>query len=69
MLVPASPIAIPSVKALLENRGLDRVRTYPGPVTAPAVVIGARRVSITDISPAGRMPMGDGSGWREEMLH
>jgi asparagine synthase (glutamine-hydrolysing) len=50
------------VRGLLEARGLEHVRTYAAPAGAPTVVLGARRLSIIDLSPRGRMPMGDGEG-------
>jgi asparagine synthase (glutamine-hydrolysing) len=58
ILVPESVAARLDVRALLEPRGLEHVRTYPAPESAPVMILGARRLSIIDLSPRGRMPMG-----------
>jgi asparagine synthase (glutamine-hydrolysing) len=65
ILVPEGALRDPQVRGLLESRGLEHVRAYPGGVQAPAAVLGARRLSILDLSTAGRMPMGtpDGRLW------
>jgi len=65
ILLPEEAAAEPRIRALLEPRGLDHVRTYPGRAHAPASILGTRRLSIIDLSIAGRMPMGspDGRVW------
>jgi asparagine synthase (glutamine-hydrolysing) len=62
LLLPAAAASRPDVRALLEPRGLEHVRTYPAAPGAPAIVLGARRLSIIDLSPRGRMPMGGPGG-------
>src|SRR5262245_31436698 len=65
ILVPEGALRDDQDRGLLEPRGLEHVRTYPAGVGAPAAVLGARRLSILDLSTAGRMPMGtpDGRVW------
>jgi hypothetical protein len=43
-------------------RARDHVRTYDDDAMGPAVILGARRLSIVDLSPRGHMPMGDERG-------
>jgi asparagine synthase (glutamine-hydrolysing) len=62
LLLPAATAALPEVRALVEARGAEHVRTYPAPAAGPSVVLGARRLSIIDLSPRGRMPMGAAEG-------
>jgi len=62
ILLPEATAQSASVRSLLESRGLDHVRTYPAGPGAPSVVLGARRLSIIDLSPRGRMPMGTAGG-------
>src|SRR5205809_7267793 len=62
ILIPEQAQHDPSVRALLEPRGWDHVRTYPASTSAPAAVLGSRRLSIIDVSPAGRMPMASRHG-------
>jgi asparagine synthase (glutamine-hydrolysing) len=65
ILVPEAALRDHQIRSLLEPRGLEHVRTYPGGVQAPAAVLGARRLSILDLSTAGRTPVGtpDGRLW------
>jgi asparagine synthase (glutamine-hydrolysing) len=65
ILLPDEAARDAAVRALLEARGWEHVRTYPGSRQAPAAVLASRRLSILDLSPAGRMPMGtpDGRVW------
>ncbi len=62
ILVPDYALRIPEVRGLLERRGLDHVRTYPAAGSVPGAVLGSRRLSIIDLSPRGRMPMGTAGG-------
>jgi asparagine synthase (glutamine-hydrolysing) len=62
LLLPVATAARSDVSALLAARGMEHVRTYAATAGAPAVVLGARRLSIIDLSPRGRMPMGDPDG-------
>lgn len=65
ILLPDEAVRNSAVRSLLEDRGWEHVRTYTGSRRAPAAVIINRRLSILDLSPAGRMPMGtaDGRVW------
>jgi asparagine synthase (glutamine-hydrolysing) len=65
ILLPDEATRDTGVRILLEGRGWEHVRTYPGSRQAPAAVLASRRLSILDLSPAGRMPMGtpDGRVW------
>jgi asparagine synthase (glutamine-hydrolysing) len=65
ILLPEEAAHDAAVRALLEARGWEHVRTYPGSRQAPAAVLASRRLSILDLSAAGRMPMGtpDGRVW------
>jgi len=58
ILIPETAAQSAAVRSLLESRGLEHVRTYPAAAGAPSVVLGARRLSIIDLSSRGRMPMG-----------
>src|SRR5438128_5153037 len=62
ILIPETAASDPAIRSLLEPRGWEHVRTYPGSSTAPAAVLGARRLSIIDLSVAGRMPMASHDG-------
>src|SRR3990167_6354111 len=62
LLLPEEALQDPEVRALLESLDRTHIRTYPGSRAAPAAVLGARRLSIIDLSPRGRMPMGNGDG-------
>src|SRR5688500_5441664 len=62
ILVPAPSLADPDVRALLDGYDPRHVRTYAGAAQAPSVVIGARRLSIIDLSERGRMPMSSADG-------
>ena len=57
ILIPEGSKHDAGICALLEPRGWEHVRTYPGAAAAPAAVLGSRRLSILDLSSAGRMPM------------
>jgi asparagine synthase (glutamine-hydrolysing) len=65
LLVPSAAAGEPNIRSLLERLDPAHVRTYPSAPPAPAMVLGARRLSIIDRSPRGRMPMGtdDGRRW------
>lgn len=65
ILIPEEAARDREIRALLEARGWEHVTTYPGSVEAPAAVLGNRRLSILDLSPEARMPMGtpDGRVW------
>jgi len=58
LLVPSSAALEPGILSLLERLDPAHVSTYPAVASAPAVVLGSRRLSIIDRSPRGRMPMG-----------
>jgi asparagine synthase (glutamine-hydrolysing) len=58
LLVPEAATADPEVRAVLGRRGWDHVLTYPGSAEAPAAILGARRLSIVDLSMQARIPMG-----------
>ena len=62
ILLPDEAMRDPEILAVLERRGLEHVMTYPGSAEPPAAVLGNRRLSILDLSPAGRMPMGSPHG-------
>jgi asparagine synthetase B (glutamine-hydrolysing) len=64
ILLPEGALRDDQVRSLLEPRGWEHVRTYPGGVHAPAAILGTRRLSILDLSTAGRMPMGTPAGSR-----
>ena len=57
LLVPSTVRREPQILSLLERLDPDHVRTYPAVASGPAVVLGARRLSIIDRSSRGRMPM------------
>ena len=65
ILLPDAASRDPAVRSLLEPRGWEHVQTYPGSASAPAAVLGSRRLSILDLSPEARMPLGspDGRVW------
>lgn len=65
LLLPSPVAREPQIHALLERLDPDHISTYPARPSAPAVVLGARRLSIIDRSPRGRMPMGtdDARAW------
>lgn len=65
LLLPEQALRDSEVQALLAPFDPTHIRTYRGSAAAPAVVLGARRLSIIDLSPRGRMPMGnvDGRVW------
>jgi asparagine synthase (glutamine-hydrolysing) len=65
ILIPDNALADAGVRALLSAYDSKHVRTYAGSAQAPAVVLGARRLSIIDVSARGRMPMAspDGRLW------
>ncbi len=65
ILLPDEAARDGNVRSLLEARGWEHVRTYPGSRRAPAAVLANRRLSILDLSSAGRMPIGspDGRVW------
>jgi asparagine synthase (glutamine-hydrolysing) len=65
LLVPSAAAGEPDIRSLLERLDPAHVRIYPSAPAAPAIVLGARRLSIIDRSPRGRMPMGtdDGRRW------
>src|SRR5437867_121959 len=59
ILLPDEALQDAQVRGLLSSFEPSHIRTYRGPVAAPAAVLGARRLSIIDLSPRGRMPMGN----------
>ena len=65
LLLPDQALQNFQIQGLLSSFDRSHIRTYRGSVNPPAVVLGARRLSIIDLSPRGRMPMGnvDGSVW------
>jgi len=62
ILLPDEALQDAQVRGLLSSFEPSHIRTYRGPVAAPAAVLGARRLSIIDLSPRGRMPMGTADG-------
>ncbi len=58
LLLPSTAAREAQIFALLKRLDPDHVSTYPALPSAPALVLGARRLSIIDRSPRGRMPMG-----------
>jgi len=62
ILVPASLAADPDVRSLIEARGPDHLRCYPHTGSGPGAILGTRRLSVLDLSPRGRMPMGGSDG-------
>ena len=65
IVVPSAALDDPEIRSILAADGHGRVRTYPGAVRAPAVILGARRLSILDLSTTASIPMGsrDGRVW------
>src|SRR5438093_6742676 len=65
ILLPDEARQDAQVRGLLSSFEPSHIRTYPGSLTAPAGILGTRRLSIIDLSPRGRMPMGttDGLVW------
>src|SRR5436309_1424834 len=65
ILLPEDALQDALVRGLLGSRDKAHIRTYRGSASAPAFVLAARRLSIVDLSPRGRMPMGntDGRVW------
>jgi asparagine synthase (glutamine-hydrolysing) len=65
ILLPDEAARDTTVRAQLEARGWQHVSTYPGSCEPPAAILVSRRLSILDLSDAGRMPMGtpDGRVW------
>ena len=65
ILLPDFILNDPNVTGLLQSYDRRHIRTYPGAPGRPFAVLGARRLSILDLSVAGRMPMGtaDGKVW------
>ena len=62
LLLPDEALQDPQVRGLLAAFDRAHIRTYRGTVDAPSAVLGARRLSIIDLSPRGRMPMGSADG-------
>ncbi len=62
LLVPESVAATPEVRSLARAGRGEHVRTYPDSGAGPSAVLGARRLSILDLSERGRMPMGSADG-------
>ena len=62
LLVPDALAGDPAVRSVAETRGPDHLRTYRDPGSGPGVILGARRLSIIDLSTRARMPMGSGDG-------
>src|SRR5438093_13680063 len=59
ILLPEEALQDSQVRGLLSSFDRSHIRTYRGLVAAPAAVLGTRRLSIIDLSPRGRMPMGN----------
>src|SRR3989442_342018 len=59
ILLPDAALQDSQVKALLRSFASKHIRTYSGSSSAPAAVLGARRLAIIDLSERGRMPMGN----------
>src|SRR5437867_10899517 len=62
ILLPDEALQDAQGRGLLSSFEPSHIRTYRGSVAAPAAVLGARRLSIIDLSPRGRMPMGTADG-------
>lgn len=62
LLLPDEAFQDPQVRGLLAPFDRAHIRTYRGAIAAPSAVMGARRLSIIDLSPRGRMPMGSADG-------
>ncbi|MCX5720886.1 MAG: asparagine synthase (glutamine-hydrolyzing) [Nitrospirae bacterium] len=62
LLLPDESLHDPQIRGLLAAFDKTHIRTYRGSVDAPSAVLGARRLSIIDLSPRGRMPMGSADG-------
>ena len=58
IVVPSAALDEPEIRAILAAQGPEHVRTYPGAVRAPAAILGARRLSILDLSTTASIPMG-----------
>ena len=61
LLVPDSLAGSPDLARLADAPARAHVRTYAAD-GRPGAVLGSRRLSILDLSPEGRMPMGDADG-------
>lgn len=59
LLVPEGTLENDETRSLLARLDPEHVRTYPGSADPPAAVLGARRLSILDLSLRGRIPMGN----------
>jgi asparagine synthase (glutamine-hydrolysing) len=58
LLVPSTVTSDPETASLLRRLNPAHVSSYPSIASAPAVVLGSRRLSIIDRSFRGRMPIG-----------
>jgi len=65
LLIPESIAGDHEVQAVVGAGGREHVGVYPGPASASGAVLATRRLSVLDLSPRGRMPMGsrDGRLW------
>ncbi len=65
ILLPEEAQQDSRIRGLLWEFDQAHVRTYRGSSSAPACILGSRRLSIIDLSPRGRMPMAthDGRVW------
>src|SRR6266550_9108876 len=62
LLIPESTYRDGEVRQVLGNYDHEHIRLYKASESGPAVILGSRRLSILDVSPRGRMPMGNGNG-------
>jgi hypothetical protein len=67
LLIPESIGGDPRVQAVVGAGGGEHVGVYPGPASAPGAVLATRRLSILDLLPRGRMPMGSRDWDRPKM--
>ncbi len=62
MLVPTSLATNVGLPSVLQAGVQEHLRTYPDLSSGPGAILGARRLSILDLSAQGRMPMGSADG-------
>jgi asparagine synthase (glutamine-hydrolysing) len=65
LLLPEAVAAVSDLPSPVRGLGRDHVSAYPAVPGGPGAILGARRLSILDLSARGRMPMGraDGRLW------
>src|SRR4029453_18213816 len=62
LLLPYETSRNAEVRTTLTREGSERISTYRALDSAPVAILGSRRLSIIDVSPRARMPMGSSGG-------